>query len=299
MKNVTGESEIYQQEALADAERRYLRRQKPVEVRRRRFSRSGWPAVRRRIVIGVATVCAILVLYQGARFFLFSPTVKLAAYDQIEVVGNHYVSRAAVTERFAADLGQSILRVPLEQRRATLENIPWVAQAGVQRALPNHIRVELIERTPVAFLRTTAGLTLLDAQGVILERPLEAEFHFPVVTGLTEAMPLADREKRMRLFLDFLRDVDLARPGAGDNVSEVDLADAGDVRATLTGLAALEAQDSLLVRFGDQDFVNKYRLLLDNLDQWHARTGRIESVDLRFARQVVVNPEQESAATRP
>lgn len=299
MKNATGESEMYQQEALADAERRYLRRQKPVEVRRRRFSRRGWPAVRRWIVMSAAAVCAIFVLYQGAHFFLFSPTVKLAAYGQIEVVGNHYVSRATVTERFASDLGQSILRVPLDQRRAALENIPWVAQVSVQRALPNHIRVELAERTPVAFLRTTAGLTLVDAQGVILERPLEAEFHFPVVTGLTEAMPLADREKRMRLFLDFLRDVDLARPGAGDNVSEVDLADPGDVRATLTGLNALETQDTLLVRFGDQDFVNKYRLLLDNLDQWHARTGRIESVDLRFARQVVVNPEQESAATRP
>lgn len=299
MKNVTGESEMYQQEALADAERRYLRRQNPVEVRRRRFSRRGWPAVRRWIVGVVATVCAIFVLYQGARFFLFSPAVKLAGYDQIEVVGNHYVSRAAVTERFAPDLGQSVLRVPLEQRRAALENIPWVAQVSVQRALPNRIRVELTERTPVAFLRTTAGLTLVDAQGVILERPLEAAFHFPVVTGLTEAMQLADREKRMRLFLDFLRDVDLARSGASDNVSEVDLADAGDVRATLTGLNALETQDTLLVRFGDQDFVNKYRLLLDNLDQWHARTGRIESVDLRFARQVVVNPEQESAATRP
>ena len=299
MKNVTGESEMYQQEALADAERRYLRRQKPVEVRRRRFSRRGWPAVRRWIVVTVATVCAIFLAYQGTRFFLFSPTVKLAGYNQIEVVGNHYVSSAAVSERFAPDLGQSILRVPLEQRRVALENIPWVAQASVQRALPNHIRVELTERTPVAFLRTTAGLTLVDAQGVILERPLEAEFHFPVVTGLTEAMPLADRQKRMSLFLDFLKDVDLARSGASDNVSEVDLADAGDVRATLTGLNALETQDTLLVRFGDQDFVNKYRLLLDNLDQWHARTGRIESVDLRFARQVVVNPEQESAATRP
>jgi len=299
MKNMTGESDMYQQEALADAERRYLRRQNPVEVRRRRFSRRGWPAVRRWIVITVATTSGILVAYYGARFFLFSPAVELAGYDQIEVVGNHYVSRAVVTERFAPDLGQSVLRVPLDQRRQALEAIPWVAQASVQRALPNHIRVELTERAPVAFLRTTAGLALLDAQGVILERPLEADFQFPVVTGLTDAMPLADREKRMRLFLDFLRDVDLARPGAGDNVSEVDLADAGDVRATLTGLNALETQQTLLVRFGDQDFVNKYRLLLDNLDQWRVRSGRIESIDLRFARQVVVNPEQETAATRP
>jgi cell division protein FtsQ len=294
-----GESEIYQHEALADAERRYLRRQKPVEVRRRRFGRRGWPAVRRWIAISVGAVCAVAAIYFGARFLLFSPTVKLAAYGQIEVIGNHYVSRAAVTERFASDLGQSILRVPLDARREALEAIPWVAQVAVQRAMPNHIRVDLTERAPVAFLRTTAGLALVDARGVILERPLEAAFHFPVVTGLSEAMPLAQREQRMRMFLDFLRDADLARPGASDGVSEVDLADAADLRATLTGLPGLESEAPLVVRFGDQDFVNKYRLLVDNVDQWRERTGRIESVDLRFARQVVVNPERESVATRP
>jgi hypothetical protein len=53
------------------------------------------------------------------------------------------------------------------------------------------------------------------------------------------------------------------------------------------------------VRFGNDDFVNKYRLLMDNLGQWHERTGRIQSVDLRFAKQVIVNPEQESASSRP
>ena len=293
---MAGEPELYPPEALADAERRYLRRQKPVEIRRRRFGRRGWPAVRRWIWVSAATVCGALALYQGARFFLVSPRVELTAYDQIGVFGNHYVTRAAVTERFAPDLGQSILRVPLDDRRAALEAIPWVAQAGVQRVLPNRIRVELIERTPVAFLRTASALALVDAQGVLLDRPLDGEFRFPVVAGLTEAMPRTERQQRMRMFLDFLRDVDLARSGASDGVSEVDLADAEDLRATLSGLPGLDQQAPVVVRFGDKDFVNKYRLLVDNIAQWRARTGGLESVDLRFARQVVVNPEQESAA---
>jgi cell division protein FtsQ len=93
--------------------------------------------------------------------------------------------------------------------------------------------------------------------------------------------------------------VDLAYPGAADEVSEVHLTDAEDLRATITGLPGIEQSAPLLVRFGDKDFVNKFRLLVDNIAQWRARTGRIESVDLRFARQVVVNPEQESAAHRP
>jgi cell division protein FtsQ len=139
----------------------------------------------------------------------------------------------------------------------------------------------------------------MDAHGVILERPLQAEFHFPVVTGLSEAVPVAQREQRMEMFLDFLRDADLAHPGAADGVSEVDLADPADLRATLAGLPGFQSEAPLVVRFGDQDFVNKYRLLVDNVEQWRGRTGRIESIDLRFARQVVVNPEQASAATQP
>jgi cell division protein FtsQ len=296
---MAGESEIYQHEALADDERRYLRRQKPVEVRSRRFSRRGWPAVRLWMVVSFGLIGVGAAAYFGARFFLFSPTVQFSSYDQIEVLGIQYVSRTAVTDRFASDLGQSILRVPLEARRQALETIPWVAQVRVQRVLPSRVRVEITERTPVAFLRTTAGLALVDAQGAILERPLEANFHFPVVTGLSEAVPLAQRKQRLGMFLEFLREADLARSDASDSVSEVDLADPADLRVTLTGLPGLESEAPLLVRFGDQDFVNKYRLLVENIDQWRRRTGRIESIDLRFARQVVVNPEQQLAATQP
>jgi hypothetical protein len=57
----------------------------------------------------------------------------------------------------------------------------------------------------------------------------------------------------------------------------------------------LEDQVPVQVHFGDGDFGNKYRLLLDNIGQWRASAGRVESVDLRFARQVVVNPERDAA----
>ncbi len=48
-------------------------------------------------------------------------------------------------------------------------------------------------------------------------------------------MPQDDREKRMQLFSGFLQQIEAAHPGAIEQVSEVDLSDAHDVRATLTG----------------------------------------------------------------
>ena len=292
---MNADPELYPPEALADEEPRYLRRQKPVEIRRRKFGRHNWPAYRRWLLAGASLLAGGWLIYGGTRFFLFSPRVALASEDQIEVTGNRYVSRSLITEKFAPDFGRSILEVPLDARRASLEAIPWIEQASVERALPNRLRVELTERVPVAFLRAGNQLTLVDETGILLDRPLEGDFHFPVATGFDETMPRPDREKRMRLFVSFMSEIDLSHAGASDQVSEVNLADAQDLRAALAGLPGLEDQAPIQVHFGDGDFGSKYRLLLDNIGQWRASAGRVESVDLRFARQVVVNPERDAA----
>ena len=124
-------------------------------------------------------------VYEAAAYLLYSPDVQLRSAEQIEIQGNRFVPEDAVTEKFSADMGHSVVRVPLTERRESLETLPWVEQAHVQRVMPNRLRVEIVERTPVAFLRTGNDLSLVDAQGVILERPADGEFKFPVVEGIT------------------------------------------------------------------------------------------------------------------
>lgn len=284
-------------EVLVEDEPRYLRRQKPLEIKRRKFGKQAWRFYAR-VGLGIFAVgFAAWLLYAAADFLLFSPRFALADTEQIELAGNRFVPRAAVLEKFAGDQGRSVLRIPLDERRAALEEIPWVERASVQRVLPNRIRVELVERTPVAFLRLSTELALIDAYGAILERPRDAGgFRFPVVTGLSEAMPRDEREKRMQMYITFLKEVELARHGAAEQVSEADLAEATDLRATLAGMPELgdpakDGQASVLVHFGSSDFQSKFRTLVDNISQWRAAAGRVESIDLRFERQVVVNPE--------
>ena len=137
----------------------------------------------------------------------FLPASAFSDPYQMEIAGNQFVGRAAITDVFTPDLGKSILRVPLEARRRQLEAIPWVQEATVERTLPDRIRVEVTERTPVAFLRTGNELQLVDASGVLLERPLEANFHFPVVSGFDDTMPIADRDERMALFVEFMKEI--------------------------------------------------------------------------------------------
>jgi cell division protein FtsQ len=296
---MSAEPDYLPADALAEEEPKYLRRQKPVEIRKRKFNRKSWPLYRRVLAGAIGAIVAGLMLYQAGNYFLFSPGVMLVSADQISIEGNRFVPRDAIVEKFSVDMGRSVVRVPLGERRMALETLPWVEQARVQRVLPNRIRVDIIERTPVAFLRMANELSLVDSHGMIFDRPVEGQFRFPVVSGIAESMPREQREQRMNSFVQFVKEIELAQPGADDRVSEVDLSDASDVRATLTGLGSDSGNASpILVHFGDSDFGNRYRLLSENVDQWRASAGSVDSVDLRFARQVVVNPESRTLAAK-
>src|SRR5579859_4733623 len=164
------DAETYRPELLGDEEPRYLRRQKPLEIRRKKFSGRSWPFYRRVLFCGVVGIAGATAVWTAARFLLYAPQMLLVKAEQIEVIGNRVVSREAVLQQFVPDRGRSVLRIPLDARRGALEEISWVEAATVQRILPNRIRVELTERTPVAFLRNGTELALVDAHGVILDR---------------------------------------------------------------------------------------------------------------------------------
>jgi cell division protein FtsQ len=284
---------------LSDEEPRYLRRQKPVEIRRKKFGGRSWPFYRRVLFCGVVGIAGISAAWTAGRFLLYGRPMLLVRPEQIEVNGNHIVSREAVLQQFVRDRGRSVLRVPLDSRRSALEEISWIESAMVQRILPNRIRVDLTERTPIAFLRNGTELALIDAHGVILDRPRGEDLQFPIVTGLTENMPREERGKRMQTYQEFLKDVDLVRSGSSDRVSEIDLANPKDLRAVMTGIANITDPQALTIHFGASDFTGKYRMVVENFAQWQASNGRVHSIDLQYAKQVVLNPDTSTAsATR-
>jgi len=294
------DGQVYPQEVMADEEPRYLRRQKPVEIRRRKFGRQAWKTYLRVTAWTALGLAGAAAAYECGRFLLTSRRVALLHPDQISVEGNHYVRPQSVRQIFVADRGKSLLRIPIDERRRQIEMLSWVDHAAVRRALPNRIEIEVTERTPIAFLREGSQLSLVDAHGVILERPLEGDFHFPVIAGINQQMVLEGREQRIQLFSRFMQDIASVKSEAPDQVSEVDLSDAHDLRATLTGLQNDSAEQRsgdgasaapVLVHFGDDDFAGKYQTLVDDFGGWRAKAGRIESVDLRFSREAVVNQD--------
>ena len=291
------DAESYRPELLGEDEPRYLRRQKPVEIRRKKFAGKSWTFYRRALVWGTISVAGLIATGIAGEFLLYSPQVALLKPDQVELTGNHIVSREAVLQQFARDRGHSVVRIPLDARRSALEELSWVESASVQRILPNHIRVELTERTPIAFLRNGTELALIDAHGVILDRARGENLQFPIVTGLSESMPREERGRRMQTYQEFMGAVDQVRAGSADRVSEIDLANPKDLRVVMTGIAAPNDPQAVTIQFGQNDFAGKYRMVVDNFSQWQASNGRVRSIDLQYSRQVILNTDTSATTT--
>lgn len=279
-----------------DEESPFLRAQKPVPVRRGAVTRRTANRLKIALIAGgmlaaIGAVAAGLYAY-GASSWRF----RIDSSDQLEILGATHVSRSQVREVFGADIGRNIFFVPLEQRRAQLEQIPWVESAAVMRLLPNRLRVQITERTPVAFVRLGSKVSLIDAHGVVMDPPAHSgeQFSFPVISGMRPAddEPLSTRAARMKIFMRLIGDLDSSGARYSQALSEVDLSDPEDVKATF----ADSGSAAVLVHLGDQQFLDRYRIYLAHINQWRQQFPRMESVDLRYEREVVINSAPDASA---
>ncbi len=281
----------------------FLRSRRRVPVRR------GFiPATRAgRIGAAAAVVLAIgvlLLLAIGIRnFFRDDPRFRIATSSSIQIMGNSQVTRSELLSVFGSDLGRNIFFIPLGARRASLEELPWVEHATVMRLMPDQMRVAIVERTPIAFIRQGNTIGLVDVHGVLLHLPPAAmaakHYSFPVVTGISPKDPLPVRAARMRLYQQFISDLDSGGTKVSTQLSEVDLSDPEDL------WALLPAQGSdIQVHFGDSDFLARYRSYQQHLPEWRQQYPHLASVDMRYENQVVLDMAhqdsgQDGAAVSP
>ena len=296
-RNAAAERDAYRPELVED-EPRYLRRQKPVEIRRKKFGAKNLSSYRRLFLWIFIGAAAITVSILAGRFALYSPQMQLIKSDQIDVAGNHVVARESLVNIFYGDRGKSVLTVPLEERRDKIRDIKWVESASVQRILPNRIRVEITERNPIAFVRNGSEVALIDGHGVILDRPTDLDARFPIVSGITDALPKDEAERRMEIYQELVRDLNTVNGDSSNQLSEVDLSNPKNVRIVMAGIPGVNATQAVNIKFGSGDFTSKYRMLVENFAQWQANAGCVHSVDLQFTRQIVLNPDSSGCGER-
>lgn len=275
---------------MDSSETPYMRRSRAVAVRKSRI-----PQGIRRFVWWAGLIIFVLVpLGAGGgllgSYLLNSPRFQVTAPPDVRVEGNHYVSRDEVLAALGVQAGASgkesnIFSSSLSQREKQVESIPWIRSATVVRSYPHNLAVYVTERVPVAFVDVGSQIKMVDRQGVLLDSPEKGHFDFPIVKGLDFNGNATDRAARLNLYQEFMQDTSQKMANSGWVVSEVDLSDESNLRALL-----VQGGQTLLVYFGSAGFLARFENLMTVLPQLRRTNARIDSVDLRFRNQVVVNP---------
>ena len=233
------------------------------------------------IVLAGLTTVGILV----RQFLVRDPHFRIRSTSSIQSSGLSEVNRTEILPVFGEDIGRNIFFVPLSERRKQLEAIPWVQQATVMRFLPDRLSISILERTPVAFVREGQQVELADADGVILSMPpvMMAQHHysFPVVTGINAKDSLAARRARMAVYQRFVSELDQNNQHLTEQVSEIDLSDPEDLRATMP-----EQGSDILAHFGESQFLHRLQIYKAHIAEWRQRYPKLMGVDLRYNGEV-------------
>ncbi len=266
----------------------YLRRKKSVPVRRSRISRR----VRVALLAIAVLLPAGLAMWGVVNFALTSPLFVLTSPEDVVVAGNHFISRGEVLAAVGLPLtgklktGTNVFRISLDKTREGVESLPWVLTASVTRILPHGLLVHVTERTPVAYAEVDGQVILIDREGVPLGKTDNGVFDFPVVYGVENLPSPDDRRARLALYLEFTQQLGLEAARAGWTISEINLADAEDLKALL-----INGQQTVQVHFGQTDFLQRFRNFLSVLPEIQKTNGKLDSVDLRYRNQIIVDPQ--------
>ncbi|PYX21491.1 MAG: peptide ABC transporter permease [Acidobacteria bacterium] len=274
----------------------FLRGQKRVSARRGTLPKKtlhlmAWSAIAL-ILACVSGVAGATLYHYGERNWRF----RIESSDDIEVIGTHNVPHTQVMEVLGGDIGRNIFFIPLTERKAQLEKIPWVESASVMRFVPNRLQVEIHERTPIAFARLGSRIWLIDAGGTLMELPGagKQKYSFPVIVGMNPGEPLSTRAARMRIYNQLVRELDSDGAHYSQDLSEVDISDQDDVKVLTNDSAG-----AVLVHLGSSDFLSRYKIYVTHVRGWRQQFEKLESVDLRYEHQIILNPDMQGTARAP
>jgi len=262
-----------------------LGHQKAVEQKKR--------GVREFVLLGIKITFAIVLcfLILAATIILRSHLVhsKRFSINVREIHGLRHIPETQVLERLKVfeDRSKSLLALDIDALRKNLELLPWAKTIVVRRVWPDRLIIEVVEKVPIAFARQDQSTWLVDDEGMILEtRPDQlARFDFPVILGMEsgfDADVISRNRRRIKMYRNFIDALDADAAGLSHDVSEIHLQDPENISVVLN-------EETVLVHLGSEQFQDRFRRYLAMSRDIRQKYPALDSVDLRFQNQVVIN----------
>jgi cell division septal protein FtsQ len=282
----------------ADADVPATERETPSRQSRWRLALSvaRWPLAAMILLLG-----CIWLLWQARDFLDHDPRFRVptrAADEEneaVRVTGIHRASRFAVEAVFDRDRGLSLFECDPARRRLQLRGVEWVKDATVRRVWPNHIEVQILERTPVAFVRVAGGVTndpanpvvyrpkLIDEEGVLLPLQGAVPSSLPLLTGVVEDSDADRRQGQVKLMQRVLRNLRQYR----SQISEVDVTQREEVR-----IACQIGNQSFNLILGNEQFRERVGAFLEEYERMRGQFDSRKEYDLTNENRIIaIDPE--------
>ena len=124
----------------------------------------------------------------------------------VTVSGATHMSERKILEIAGVDGKKSLLFFDVAQARARLEADPLIKQASVRKLYPNHIVIEIVERTPYAVWQKDGDVRAIGADGAPIAEVDDGRYaDLPFVVG-------EGANERVREFVRLLSAMDELRP---------------------------------------------------------------------------------------
>ena len=236
----------------------------------------------------LALLVVVACIFLGNMMLIKHGAFKVSTEPRgLKIMGNQILREDEIRQVFTEDFGQSLRLVDVRKRMEQLHSLPWVKDAIVGRDWPNTILVKIHERVPIAFLHRSNGRKagMIDTKGVILDfREIEG-LSLPVLTGIDEEMSVEQRLERIQLFNRVVQEFDAKEPRSGQFVSEVDVSDKNNAVVFFK-----HKNQMVRLQMGDEFLRHRLEIFLSYIEDWQSEYGVVESVDLRFEKQVAIRP---------
>ena len=177
-------------------------------------------------VLSVALVVGGVIVYKSlgqSDFFQITAT---------QIDGCQRTTKNLILELSGVDIHSNLLALDLSRAQESIESHKWIESVDIERVWPNHLKIIVKERVPVAIASLDDGLFYLDRKGVIFAQVLPPEdMDYPVISGLgRENWPTRFKGSSLEEALRFIR---YAGHGSSilpsQNISELNLKNKDDI----------------------------------------------------------------------
>ena len=247
----------------------FRRRQGGVRIRRRSLvARLAPPFLQALLVVGAPA---------GLLFWvLASPSF---AFAQVQLEGLTHVPQEWVDRALAPLRGRNLPRLELGEVAGRISANPWVAEVTVEKRLPHSLRIAVVEKRPAALLRRGHELLYLDTAGEVIAPFDPADGAEDLL--LVSVAPGAERELRQVFALT--SELTAVTPSVAGALSEIAVLGDGDYEIWSAALPF-----PVLLRQGE--LAERLPLLAAWLPELERRYPKLDAVDLRFARRMILVP---------